>query len=145
MTFHSTPTLHVGHFSVMHPKLAALLPVDKHDTAKLAEIVRLGYPEVEPLVPDLLGWLQDGNWPIAKQLSPFLASIGLPLAPHIRTVLSGEDGIWKYWVLCTVVKASPELRRELHSDLERIAQRPSRDESAEEVDLYAQELLAGTE
>ena len=129
----------------MQPELAALLPVDKHDTVKLAEIARLGYPTIEPLVPELLAWLQDGNWPLARQLSPVLASIGLPLAPHIRGVLSGEDGMWKYWVPCTVVKVSPELRQELHPDLERIARTPSRDESAEEVDLYAQELLAGTE
>ena len=131
--------------NVMRSELAALLPMDKHDTSKLAEIVQIGYPEIAPLIPELLGWLQDGNWPIAKQLSPFLAGIGLPLVPHIRHVLGTDDGIWKYWVLCTVVKASRELRQELQADLQRIATSPSKDEHAEEVDLYAQELLTGTE
>ena len=112
---------------------------------KLAEIVRIGYPEIAPLIPELLGWLQDGNWPIARQLAPFLAAIGLPLVPHIRHVLATDDGLWKDWILCTVVKASRELRQELQGDLQRIATSPNRDEHAEEVDLYAQELLAGTE
>jgi hypothetical protein len=60
----------------MRPDLVALLPLDKYDAAKLGLLVAAGYPAIEPLLPALLQWLQDGNWPIARHLSPFLASIG---------------------------------------------------------------------
>ena len=125
----------------MRADLAALLPLDKYDTAKLEQLVEVGYPDIEPLLPALLQWLQDGNWPIARRLSPILASVGLPLAPHVRTVLSSSDGAWKYWVLRTVVAASADLRGALRPEIERIAHTPSKDEFAEEVDLYARELL----
>lgn len=129
----------------MRSELEELLPLDKFDAAKLDKLEQMGFPAIEPLVPALLAWLQDGNWPVAKRLSPLLASIGSPIAPCVRQVLSGDDGLWKYWVLCMVVKASVELRRDLKEDIERIASSPTRDERAEEVDLYARDLLAGVE
>jgi len=127
----------------MRAELLALLPLDKYDIGKIERLREIGYPEIEPLLPTLLEWLKDGNWPIARILPPFLADIGSPLAPHIRTVLSTSDGLWKYWVLSTVVAVSTQLRDSLRPDLERIAHNPSQDERAEEVDLCAQELLAG--
>ena len=129
----------------MGAELHAVLPLDKYDAGKIERLREIGYPGIEPLLPALLEWLQDGNWPIARNLSPFLASIGLPLVPHIRAVLSTSDGLWKYWVLSTVVAVSAELRHALRPELECIAHSPSHDERAEEVDLYALELLAEKE
>ncbi|MFS2037118.1 DUF5071 domain-containing protein [Polaromonas sp. CT11-55] len=126
----------------MRDELLAVLPLDKYDAGKVERLREIGYPGIEPLLPALLEWLRDGNWPIARNLSPFLAGIGLPLVPHIRTVLSTSDGLWKYWVLATVVAVSTQLRDALRPELERIAHSPTHDEWSEEVDLYAQELLA---
>jgi hypothetical protein len=121
--------------------LAALIPATKHDMEKASALVQLGFPVVEPVIPQILEWLQDLNWPVVAVFRPFLVSIGEPLAPYVRTVLAGDDDIWKYNLLSIVVERSPRLARNLRPELERIAAAPSEGESAEEVDDVALEIL----
>ena len=40
-----------------------LIPKDKGDYKNIEELKRLSFDEIEPIVPDLLVWLQDINWP----------------------------------------------------------------------------------
>jgi hypothetical protein len=125
----------------MTPDLAALVPITKFDTEKASALVHLGYPTIEPVIPKLLEWMQDLNWPVAHVFQPFLASIGQPIAPNVRVVLSGEDSGWKYSLLSAVVSCSPELARALRPELERLARHPTTEDSNEEVDLVATEIL----
>ena len=125
----------------MSSDLTALLPKDKHDTDKVKGIVALGFPAVEPILPDLLEWMQDVNWPVAQALLPFLANIGGPLAPHVRHVLETDDEVWKYFVLSYIVVRSPELQTMLRADLERLATCPTRGEQAEELDMLARQIV----
>lgn len=124
------------------PKTAQLLPVDKHDLPKAEAIVALGYPAVDVLLPELIAWVQDINWPVAKVLIPFLASVGEPLAPHLRVIFESEDHVWKYWVLDKLVAASPRLAVAVEPHLLRMALDPSPGESGEEVDEIARRILA---
>ena len=71
----------------MSADLAALVPVTKFETEKAAALVQLGFPAVEPVIPQILELLQDPNWPVASVFKPFLAGIGHPLAPYIRPLL----------------------------------------------------------
>ena len=89
-------------------KLRELLPHEKGDTERAEAIVALGYPAVAPILPDLIEWLQDCNWPVAHVLSPFLAQIGLPLLPPVRAVLATNDYQWKYWVLLSSAQCGDE-------------------------------------
>ncbi len=118
-----------------------LLPQDKADIARAEAIVALGYPAVKPILPDLVGWLLDYNWPVARVLGPFLGTIGLPLLPHARHVLGTNDDVWKYWVLSLLVKPSIPLAAALKEELERLANVPTAGEIAEELDLEAREIL----
>lgn len=126
----------------MSTDLTTLVPVTKFETEKARALVQLGFPAVEPVVPKILEWLQDLNWPVGRVFQPFLASIGQPLAPYIRDILQGQDDGWKYSVLRAVVDKSPELARDLRPELERMAKIPSAGESQEEVNLIAIEILA---
>jgi hypothetical protein len=103
--------------------------------------VKLGFPAVAPVIPQILEWLQDLNWPVALVFQPFLVSIGEPLAPYVGAVLQGQDDIWKYSLLRVVVDQSPELARALRPELEHVAKHPSAGESEEEVDQVAVEIL----
>lgn len=127
--------------NVMRPDFEALLPSDKMETEKAKAIVALGFPAVAPVLRLLVEWMQDINWPVAKTLQPFLASIGAPLAPHIRHVLETDDDIWKYYVVCFVVGKSDELARVLKPELLRLASLPTPGEVDEEVDQMAREIL----
>ena len=125
----------------MTPNLTALLPATKFETDQAAHLVSVGYPQVEPVMPQILEWLQDPNWPVAQVFRPFVASIGAPLAPHVLSILLTDDGGWKHSVLSGVVAESPELVACLRPELERIALSPTADEVQEEVDGVAAGIL----
>ncbi len=125
----------------MQPEHLALLPSDKFDTARAAAITGRERSSVEPIVPVLLEWLQDMNWPVAQVLSPFLSSIGRQLAPHIRHILATDDDIWKHNVIAYVVAESSELAEDLRLELGRIATIPTPGEVAENVSELSKNVL----
>jgi hypothetical protein len=59
----------------------------------------------------------------------------------VRQVLAGEDEVWKYNVIQSVVAGSEELVCALQADLQRIARHPTVGEKAEAVDVVACEAL----
>ena len=125
-------------------ELHELLPKDKHDLDRAKALVSIGYPTVAPILPDLLEWLQDGNWPVAHVIGPFLASIGAPLTEEVRRILQSQDHSWKYWILLDVVAHSPELVATLYPELVKIAEGDAIDEDEKEVKEVAKEILSGS-
>ena len=97
----------------MSEALQALLPSSKTQVEKAQALVRRGYPAVASVLPEILEWMQDLNWPVAQVFQPFLACVGKPLAPLIRDALTSSDDIWKYWLVTAVVRESPSLAAEL--------------------------------
>ena len=125
----------------MREDLSSLIPTSKHDTEKARSLVALGYPAVEPVLPQILEWVQDLNWPVARVFQSFLSGIGAPLAPFVRVVLATQDDSWKYFVLIGIVAPSVELAKALRLDLERLAKSPTAGEMTEEVSDVAAEIL----
>jgi hypothetical protein len=117
------------------------VPKHKSDIERAERCIALGYPAVAPIIPDLLEWMQDYNWPVAQVLAPFLATIGEPLLTEIRRILATDDDVWKYWILIRIVATSPALAEQLRPELSRLAQFPTRTEMEEELHIHAQEIL----
>jgi len=107
-----------------------MLPEGKHDVKRARALVKLGYPTVIPVLPELLGYMLDANWPIAQVMRPFLTSIGEPLAPYVRDVLATDDTIWKIWVM-EIVGDSPALAAALYSEIQQLAAMIPKDEDEE--------------
>ncbi len=127
----------------MADDLREMLPRHKCDEERMRAVIVLGYPVVAPIIPDLLVWLQDGNWPISRSVAWFLASIGEPVFPYVREVFAGDDGIWKYWCIDLFVRSLPRSTAEaFRPDLQRLAFHPTTDDHSEEVDERARESLA---
>ncbi len=119
-----------------------LLPRDKHDVLSVASLSKLDPDALSPLVPELLNWLQDLNWPVAMPLVPILAKCDDLLAPHIKDVLTSSDPIWKYSLLCALVPIlSIKTKCALREDLERLSLAPTDSERIEEVHLMALDIL----
>ncbi len=122
--------------------LHGMLPQNKLETEKAQALVALGYPAVEPILPELMAWLQDTNWPVARVIAPFLATIGLPLVPHIRTVFETDDECWKMRVMRHLVETSPDVFEAVREDIQRMADMTPQNEDEEALQEVAQEVLA---
>ncbi|WP_422660597.1 DUF5071 domain-containing protein [Paenibacillus sp. EC2-1] len=119
-----------------------LLPRNKHDFEKVNDLKKLPKEDIVQLIPELLGWLQDINWPIAINISQILLTIPEETIPHISLVLSGDDDIWKEWCLRYFVMELPdELILSLQEEIKRIAYTPTKGEELEEVHITALEIL----
>lgn len=119
-----------------------LLPKDKHDFESVNNLKKLDKDELKKLVPELLEWLQDINWPIANEVSKLLLTIPHETLPFVNNVLAGQDDLWKEWCLRYFVIDLPEdLKESLREQLERIAHKPTKGEELEEVHITAQEIL----
>jgi hypothetical protein len=121
-----------AHMSYTVAELEWLVPRGKGDFDRAWAAAALGYPAVAPLLPALLKCLQDMNWPIASIVGRFLSSIGAPLAPHLRTILSGDDNDWKYWIIGGVIGSNTELFELFKGDLIHLAKHPTADDRANE-------------
>jgi len=119
------------------------LPKDKTDFENTRKIISLGYPTVEPVLKELFTWVQDINFPIAKEMAGFLSSIGKPIVPYVQEILNTNDDIWKYFTLAHVVNHSSEdVILGIQKSLERIANNPTENEKREDVQEIAKALLA---
>jgi hypothetical protein len=119
-----------------------LLPRDKRDLDNARAVAALGYPAVAPVLPDLLEWLQDCNWPVSRPIGDFLASLPHQMAPLIWGVLRGNNDIWKYWCIVRLISVMPpEIAEQFRPELTRLAERPTRAEHSEELDEVAQDAL----
>jgi hypothetical protein len=119
-----------------------LIPRTKSDLERAQAAIEAGYPTVEPILSDLVAWLKDMNWPVAKELTPFLRSIGKPLVPHIWHVLQSDDEIWKYWVIGHLIPyLSKDVATQFRPELERLCFQPRQNEKHEELDERARGVL----
>ena len=72
-----------------------LIPKDKFDISFIDELKTINVNTVDPILGDLLEWLQDINWPVAKELVDILPRFHQKLVPHIQMVFNSNDDIWK--------------------------------------------------
>jgi len=93
-------------------------PHDKHDFASL-EPVEASEPSTwAHLVPELLTWLQDPNWPISGRVKEVLLLNPTALIDPVRPVLEGDDGGWQSNCLDLVLRLPRDTQSVLRADLE---------------------------
>lgn len=116
-----------------------LVPKNKFDDTSIDTLKRLSYEEIEPIVPDLLEWLQDMNWPVASEVRDVLTPFIDQLFPEFQKIFTSNDGLWKYWILSCFGDNTTDKR--FIDEMKRMAISPTEDEITEEVDIYAREIL----
>ena len=72
-----------------------LIPEHKDDQKVIERFKRLSFEEIKPIIPDLLEWLQDRNWPIAGPVAEILTPFSDSIVPEIIKILKTNDGLWK--------------------------------------------------
>ena len=103
-------------------KLTDCIPKHKTDEEAVKRAEAVGYPGINPILPELLIWVQDYNWPVAQDIAPLLAKAGPEIAPHINEVLKSNDPEWKYWILHVVAGSLKKAAWELiEAEVSRLA------------------------
>ncbi|WP_369586553.1 DUF5071 domain-containing protein [Kingella oralis] len=115
-------------------------PRDKFDLDAVAALAGADGATLCALLPELLAWLQDGNWLVAAPLADVLRPHQQAFDAEIAAVLRGEDAVWKVSLLAGLLdyRAGAETMRAA----ERIAACPTAAERAEGADEAARDFLA---
>ena len=125
-------------------KVKDLVPKNIFDFSGIEELKKLSDEEIAPVIPDLLAWMKDMNWPVAKEMPDLLALHQKVLIPHIIEILQPEqpDGDWKTYIIDFLLPLLDEkYLLMLKSSLERIAQNPTSGEIAEGTNMAAEDIL----
>jgi len=99
-------------------ELRALLPRNKNDEASARALVALGYPALEPVLDEMVGWLKTYPSPVEGAMREFLIRLGAPAIEAVRRGLSGRTEALRYGIVAHVVSHWPaacvaRLEREL--------------------------------
>ena len=118
--------------------IKALIPKDKSDIETAETLSNHSFKEVQPIIPDLLEWLQDGNWPVSKTVADFLISFTDDISQEILYILKGTDEVWKYWIL--IIFGKTITNEIVINEIKRIATNPTDGEFNERVNEIAIEI-----
>jgi hypothetical protein len=124
-----------------------LVPKNKFDMNfdKVLDFHWYNYTELKPIIPELLTWLQDPNWPVAKPISVHLTTMLPDIIDDLVPILESEDGIWKYNILnYFFVKTKTEHYLKIKDLLEKLAFQASENDKKEEVDVLVKAILNRT-
>jgi len=119
-----------------------LLPKNKFDIETAEQLKNYSFEQIKPFVPELLTWLQDINYPVAKPVAEYLVSISENISDEIIKILKSDDEIWKYWVINVFgIWTDKKPVDEVFTEIKRISENPTENEIKEEVHDIAIEFI----
>lgn len=111
-----------------------IIPRDKGDKEAIENLRACSFDEIKQEVPQLLEWLQDGNWPVAGPVCDFLLPYINEIDTDIANVLKTQDEVWKYWILNWLIAGSDIVPSStIMEEVTRIAENPTEGEIEEEL------------
>ncbi len=116
-----------------------LIPKDKFDIETAEKLKQYSFEEIKPIIPELLEWLQDLNWPVSKSIAETLIPFSENIAIEIVQILRSEDDMWKYWVLLIfgeIIKNQLVL-----NEIKRISENPTTGEIESETHKIAKQIM----
>ena len=119
-----------------------LIPRNKKDFKRVEKLKNLDRNKILPLLPDLLVFTQDMNWPVAPAILEILLTFPTEIVPHVQDFLSSDDDNWKWFILHFLISELPEESKVHFKEyLKRVAENPTKNELAEELPEIANEIL----
>ncbi len=124
------------------------MPKDKFDTSSIHELRNLTEEEIRPILPELIEWLADFNWPVAPEVAKALALFPDSVIGELKKQLTPEadDDILKYWILVGMIRLFEKEKQLLFlPELQRIVENPTKGEVLEfvleEADIWLEKLI----
>ncbi len=125
-------------------KVKDLVPKNISDFSGIEELRKLSDEEIASVIPDLLAWMKDMNWPVAKEMPALLAPHQKVLIPHIIEILQPEqsESDWKTYIIDFLLPLLDEKYLSmLTPSLERIVKNPTLGELDERINAAAADIL----
>lgn len=120
-------------------ELIRLLPRDGTDLDAAKEFIALGYPMVDPALPEIMRFLRLADSSVADAFAEFVAGIGEAALPAIAKALGRENCWLRHRVFCKILPRWPDASLgKLRNVLTLIATQPD----AYDNDVRCMELLA---
>lgn len=122
----------------LDPILRNSLPLLKDDIQKAKDIIQIEVQKALPVLPHLLRWTKDCNWPVSRILLPYLLNFDKDLIPEIDNIIKGHDEVWISWILYEILGNLSDATLSIFKPiLVVLAQK----ESEEDIDGTAKELI----
>ena len=94
------------------------------------------------LLPELINYTQDINWPVAPIIVETLLKFPIEIVPSVQAVLAEDDDSWKWFLLNYLVSKLPlDSKFHFKEYLIRVAEIPTESEIAEELDYVSKNIL----
>lgn len=84
-----------------------MLPTDNFDVEAVKQLQQAPAADVLPMLPQMLTWVQDMNWPVAEPMLEVLLQYATEITPLIEDVLLGKDDEWIVNCLVHIVPKLP--------------------------------------
>jgi hypothetical protein len=120
-----------------------LIPKHKGDNETADKLKNYSYDQIKPIIPDLLTWMQDMNWPVAGPVSDYLETLTDNISSDLLNILKGDDEVWKYWIIARFGRLTKD--QDVLNEIKRIAFNPTKSEIVDFVDERAREILVERE
>lgn len=123
-------------------KIDNIIPKDKEDIDFINNLKPKNIDEIKDIIPQLLEWTQDGNWPQAKLISDYFSPYINQIEDEIISILEGNDPTWKYWILSGLIynlETKPSGR--ILSVINDLYKNSNSFDKEEDVDAIAQEVI----
>jgi hypothetical protein len=85
------------------------LPKNKYDVSNIQILSEIGFPVLNCVLSELLFWVTDYNWPVAKEICLILKNADETIIPEIIHVLQENDDE-RIWFLINNVLPNLDLR-----------------------------------
>jgi hypothetical protein len=127
---------------MIYMSIMDLIPKDKHDLEAVRKLEQYTAAEIIEILPELFEWLQDINWPVARELTKALPHYGDILLPYIQVALRSGDPQWQFSLLQFLIRELPrDTSIQLASTIQRIVDAPTHSEILEDIHILAKETL----
>jgi hypothetical protein len=118
------------------------IPKSKFDFEAVENLKKLPFDTVRADVPELLIWLQDMNWPVARPVNEYLLPHISKIQQELLDILVTDDVMWKFWILGSfIVKSDDRPIDQILAIASRMANNPTKFEQSEYIDEVARGVI----
>ena len=116
------------------------IPKDKSDLSTIPILIEMDEDDINPILPELLTWVADMNWPVAAEMAKVLVRFSNSAVPHIKEILKPmqKDEEWKWHIITGLLpQLQPNSQKLLMEDINRVIHSPTDSEIASDVQEQA--------